>query len=157
MSIGVNSVYPGHVGYVTSVSGSSVTNYDQQCGAGYSGGYLTKTRQASYFNAGFIRAPIPTVNLLIWNGVSQATNGGTLTVKRGLLGAPVTVQFGFGLLRSNVNAGSSSFVWTINGAVVSTAGTFSYSFGRAGSFAVSSRVTNGLGVSTTTSATVTVQ
>jgi surface antigen len=156
MSIGVNSVYPGHVGYITSVSGSNVTNYDQQCGAGYSGGYLSKTRPASYFNGGFIRAPIPTVNLLIWNGANQATNGGTLTVRRGPLGGPIKVDFGFGLLRSNVNAGSSSFVWTINGAVVSTAGTFSYTFNKAGSFAISSRVTNALGVSTTSSANVTI-
>ena len=154
-SIGVSTIVsPGHVGPVQAVSGSYVTNYEQQCGAGLTGGYRTPNRPASYFNAGFIRAPIPTVNLLIWSGASQATNGGPLTARRGVLGAPATVQFGFGLLRSNVNRGSSSFQSTIAGVVASTSGTFTYRLSKPGSYTIVSRVTNGLGISTTATAAV---
>ncbi len=159
-SIGIANNGPSlknHAAFVTAYTSTSVTTVDQQCGYNLQGGFFTASRPVTTFNAGYIRAPIPTVNVSLWSGSLSATNGGTLTVSRGMFGAPVTVNFGFSLLRSNVNKGPSTYRWTVGGATVSVAGTFSKSFSSPGTFPVSVTVTNGLGVSTTASATIVVR
>jgi surface antigen len=139
-----------HVFFVTSVNGASLATAEQQCGYLLPGGFLYPSRNINYA-ADYIRAPIPTVTVMLWSGAASSTNG-TLTVSR-----RASVSFGFSLLRSNVNKGTSSYVWTVAGAVASTAGTFAKTFSTAGTFPVSVKVTNGLGVSTTVNATVVVR
>ncbi|MEQ1908135.1 MAG: CHAP domain-containing protein [Vicinamibacterales bacterium] len=161
-SVGVANNGPtlsNHVAVVTAINGSQVTTIDQQCGYQLLGGNFTMTRSAASFNDGYIRAPIPLVNILVWSGATSTSNGGTLTVSRGLLGSPVTVNFGFSLLRANIDTGlrgPSTFAWTVSGSVVSTAGTFAKSFS-AGTYPVSVRVANGMGVTTIASATLVVR
>jgi surface antigen len=145
-----------HVFFVTDVSGTSFTTAEQNCGYLYPGGFLYLSRTTTAYAADYIRAPIPTVTVMLWSGATSSTNG-ALTVSRGLFGAPVTVSFGFSLLRSNVNKGTSTYLWTVAGAVVSTAGTFAKTFSTAGTFPVSVKVTNGMGVSTTVNATIVVR
>ena len=119
---------------------------------------LFNLRPASNFNAGFIRAPIPTVALSATSGSSHVGNGGVLTVKRGLLGLqPVSVNFSLGAWSSNFNLGSTSVRWTISGTTASTASAFTNSFSKPGAFLVQAIVTNGLGISTIASATIVVQ
>jgi hypothetical protein len=162
-SIGVNNTYRdpsgvifGHVAFVTSVSGSMVTTREQQCGVGFTGGWLTKTRNASWFNAGFIRAPIPEVRLQVWNGAQAVGNGATLTVTRPLFSRSVNVSFGFSLLRSNAS-GSSTYRWAINSVLASTAGMFTRTFTAAGTYAVVVTVTNSVGVARQANAWVVVR
>ncbi len=159
LSIGVGSSgeLGNHVAMVMALVGKdSVLVREQQCGPGYRGGFIERKRAIRQFTGGFIRAPIPEVKLYIWQGTSSIGNGGTLTVQRNLLGK-ATVNFGFGTLRSNVNIGPSSYLWTIGANGTSTAGTFAQTFTLAGSYKVTARVTNAMGRSTTVSATVIVK
>jgi hypothetical protein len=104
---------------------------------------------------GFILStPTPTVVMVISNGFSQATNGGTIAVR--LTGGSAAVQFGFSVLRSNVNLSTCSHVWAVDGAVVSHAPNGLCRFTRAGTHNISVKVTNALNFTTVTSATVVV-
>ena len=64
-----------------------MTSNEQRCGTGFAAEFQSKMRSASFFTAGFIRAPIPIVKLSIWSGAQQVTNGGTLQLERDVLGA----------------------------------------------------------------------
>jgi len=153
-SIGVGAT---HVAFVLSGNSSTVSVYEQQCGFGFPGQYRSRDRPTSTFSQGFIRAPIPEVILLIWNGTNEIGNGGTLTVKRALTTGKVTVSFGFSRLRPNVTTGGSTFQWKFGGSTVSTAGKFDYVYSAKGTYSVSATVTNTMGVKTTQTATVVVQ
>ena len=148
-----------HVAFVTGIKGTRVTTIEQQCGYLLAGGWFTMTRQAATFNDGYIRAPIPTVAIHVWTGALSASSAGKLTVSRGASGTEVTVNFGFSRFHANINTGvkgPSRFAWTINGAPVSTAGTFSKALGR-GRHSVSVSVTNAMGVATIAHAVVVVR
>jgi len=148
-----------HVAFVTAINGTRVTTIEQQCGHMLVGGDFTVTRQVTAFNDGYIRAPIPTVTMRVRSGALSASNGGTLTVFRGATGADVSVNFGFNRLQPNINTrlkGPSTVVWMVNNAAVSTATTFIKTLGP-GSYSVTVRVTNGMGVATTARAVVDVR
>jgi surface antigen len=154
-SINAIAVGATHVATVQSWTSKRVTTRDQACGFGKPHRFYPAERDTKWFSQGFIRAPIPEVVLLLWSGASSMTGKGTLTVKRKK--GSVTVNFGYSKLRSNVATGPSAYGWKVSGNLTSTEGSFAKTFTSAGTYPISSTVTNRLGVSTVATATLVVK
>ena len=153
----VNAIAVGdtHVATVQSWTSKKVSTMDQACGYGLPNKFYPVERDTKWFSQGFIRAPIPKVVLYLWSGATTMTGSGQLTVTR--VKGSATVNFGYGTLRSNVATGPSTYSWKISGSLVSTEGSFARSFTSAGTYTISSTVTNKLGVSKIATATVVVR